>query len=222
MLRDFPIDTLNETIINFHNTPDRYRIFREALKEDKYQRASSVKKEIEFFMDREEEAGTLQRMRDAKELPVRVTHNDTKLNNVLLDASTRKALCVIDLDTVMPGLVAYDFGDAIRFGASTGAEDEKDLDKIELDLNLYKTFADGFIPACDGLTDAEIASLPLGAKIMTMENGLRFLTDYLKGDVYFSIERPEHNLDRCRTQIRLTRDMEKKWPDMEKIIQKYL
>ncbi len=213
-LRDFPAETLHETIPNFHNTPDRYRKFRKALTEDRCGRAASVREEIDFFLSREEEAGSLQRMRERGELPLRVTHNDTKLNNVMLDAETGKALCVIDLDTVMPGLAAYDFGDSIRFGASTGAEDEKDLSKIELDLNLYRTFSEGFIKACDGLTEREIKSLPLGAKTMTVENGVRFLTDYLEGDHYYAIARPEHNLDRTRTQMKLVQDMEKKWEQM--------
>ena len=222
MLRDFPIDTLHETIPNFHNTPDRFRIFHETLAADPCGRAADVKREIDFFLAREEESGALQAMRESGELPLRVTHNDTKLNNVLLDAATRKALCVIDLDTVMPGLVAYDFGDAIRFGASTGAEDEKDLSKIEMDLSLFATFADGFIPACGGLTPREIETLPLGAKLMTLECGLRFLTDYLDGDHYFGIARPEHNLDRARTQIKLVEDMEAKWDAMQAVIQNYM
>ena len=220
-LQNFPIDTLCETIPDFHNTPVRFQQFREALEKDAAGRAASVKKEIEFFLAREKEGSTLQIMRDKGQLPVRVTHNDTKLNNVLLDASTRKALCVIDLDTVMPGLVAYDFGDAIRFGASTGAEDEKDLSKIEMDMTLFETFTNGFVPECGGLTDLEIETLPLGALIMTLENGIRFLADYLNGDVYYSIDRPEHNLDRARTQLRLVEDMEKKRSAMDAVIRKY-
>lgn len=218
LLRDFPIDTLVETIPNFHNTIDRYRQFHEALKNDACGRAATVQREIDFILAREEKAGALQIMREKGELPVRVTHNDTKLNNVLMDAATRKALCVIDLDTVMPGLVAYDFGDAIRFGASTGAEDEKDLEKVRLDLDLYKVFAKGFIPACGTLTRREIETLPLGAVIMTLENGLRFLADYLNGDVYYSISRTHHNLDRARTQIRLVEEMERSFGAMEKVV----
>ncbi|MGX8720367.1 MAG: phosphotransferase enzyme family protein, partial [Eubacteriales bacterium] len=146
-LRDFPAETLCETIPNFHNTPDRYRKFHLAVDADAAGRLSSVLPEIRFLLEREEKAGTLQRLREGGELPVRVTHNDTKLNNVMLDAVTRKALCVIDLDTVMPGLVAYDFGDSIRFGASTAPEDEKDLSRVEMSLDLYETYARGFIPA---------------------------------------------------------------------------
>lgn len=220
-LRDFPAETLCETIPNFHNTPDRYRKFHLAVDADAAGRLSSVLPEICFLLEREEKAGTLQRLREGGELPVRVTHNDTKLNNVMLDAVTRKALCVIDLDTVMPGLVAYDFGDSIRFGASTAPEDEKDLSRVEMSLDLYETYARGFIPACGGLTAAELESLPLGAWTMTLENGLRFLTDYLEGDHYYHITRPEHNLDRCRTQLKLVSDMEQKWDPMTAIIRSF-
>ena len=220
-LRDFPAETLCETIPNFHNTPDRYRKFHLAADADAAGRLSSVLPEVRFLLEREEKAGTLQRLREGGELPVRVTHNDTKLNNVMLDAVTRKALCVIDLDTVMPGLVAYDFGDSIRFGASTAPEDEKDLSRVEMSLDLYETYARGFIPACGGLTAAELESLPLGAWTMTLENGLRFLTDYLEGDHYYHITRPEHNLDRCRTQLKLVSDMEQKWDPMTAIIRSF-
>ena len=221
-LRDFPAETLCETIPNFHNTPDRYRKFHLAADADAAGRLSSVMPEVRFLLEREEKAGTLQRQRERGELPLRVTHNDTKLNNVMLDALTRKALCVIDLDTVMPGLVAYDFGDSVRFGASTAAEDEKDLSRVEMSLDLYETYARGFIPACGGLTAAEIESLPVGAWTMTLENGLRFLTDYLEGDHYYHIARPEHNLDRCRTQLKLVSDMERKWDRMTAFIRRFL
>ncbi|MBQ6428914.1 MAG: aminoglycoside phosphotransferase family protein [Oscillospiraceae bacterium] len=220
-LRDFPAETLCETIPNFHNTPDRYRKFHLAADADAAGRLSSVLPEVRFLLEREEKAGTLQRLREGGELPVRVTHNDTKLNNVMLDAVTRKALCVIDLDTVMPGLVAYDFGDSIRFGASTAPEDEKDLSRVEMSLDLFETYARGFIPACGGLTAAELECLPLGAWTMTLENGLRFLTDYLDGDHYYHITRPEHNLDRCRTQLKLVSDMEQKWDRMMAIIRSF-
>ena len=218
MLRGFPAETLHETIPNFHNTPDRYRKFRETLAADPLGRAREVRAEIAFFLRREEDGAALQRMRESGALPLRVTHNDTKLNNVMLDARTRRALCVIDLDTVMPGLAAYDFGDSIRFGASTGAEDERDLARIALDLGLYETFTRGFVRACGEMDAAERESLPFGAKIMTLECGLRFLTDYLDGDHYFSIARPAHNLDRARTQIRLVEDMERKWDAMQRIV----
>ena len=218
MLHDFPAETLSETIPNFHNTPDRYRIFHETLRADPLGRAASVRREIDFLLEREAEAGRLLEMRARGELPLRVTHNDTKLNNVMLDRETRRALCVIDLDTVMPGLVAYDFGDSIRFGASTAAEDERDLDRVGLDLGLYRRFAEGFVPACGALTAAEIETLPLGAKLMTLECGLRFLTDYLDGDHYFSVARPDHNLDRARTQFKLVADTERRWDEIQTLM----
>lgn len=217
-LSDFPADTLHETIKDFHNTPDRYRKFHLALEADALGRAAGVREEIDFVLKREAAAGALQALREDGSLPLRVTHNDTKLNNVMLDAKTRKALCVIDLDTVMPGLAAYDFGDSIRFGAATAAEDEKNLDKMGLDMSLYETYARGYLHSCRSLTALEKETLPLGAKLMTLECGLRFLTDYLEGDRYFAIARPEHNLDRARTQFRLVADMEKKWDGMRALI----
>lgn len=217
-LSDFPADTLHETIKDFHNTPDRYRKFHLALEADALGRAAGVREEIDFALKREAAAGALQALREDGSLPLRVTHNDTKLNNVMLDAKTRKALCVIDLDTVMPGLAAYDFGDSIRFGAATAAEDEKNLDKMGLDMSLYETYARGYLHSCRSLTALEKETLPLGAKLMTLECGLRFLTDYLEGDRYFAIARPEHNLDRARTQFRLVADMEKKWDRMRALI----
>ncbi len=221
MLKDYPAETLHETVPDFHNTPDRYRRFRAALAADAVGRAAGVRREIDFALEHEEEGSLLQTMRVRGELPLRVTHNDTKLNNVMLDAVTRKALCVIDLDTVMPGLVAYDFGDSIRFGASTGPEDEKDLSRISMSMDRFRLFAGRFIPACGELTRQEVETLPLGAKIMTLECGLRFLTDYLEGDRYFGIAYPEHNLDRTRTQFRLVADMERKRDEMQKAVREY-
>lgn len=217
-LQDFPADTLVETIPNFHNTRDRYRIFRETVEKDPMGRAEGVRAEIEFALQRQEEAATLVDLLEAGKLPLRVTHNDTKLNNVMLDAKTRKALCVIDLDTVMPGLSAYDFGDSIRFGAASAAEDEQDLDKMEMRLDLYETFTKGFLENFPGLTELEVQMLPMGAKIMTLECGVRFLTDYLDGDHYFTIHREGQNLDRCRTQFKLVADMEAKWDRMHQIV----
>ena len=221
-LQDFPAETLAETIPNFHNTPDRYRQFHAALAADRAGRAASAEREIDFYLSHEAEAGSLLSMLDRGELPLRVTHNDTKLNNVMLDRKTRRALCVIDLDTVMPGLVAYDFGDSIRFGASTAAEDERDLSRVGLDLSLYRRFCEGFIPACGGLTKREIETLPLGAKLMTLECGLRFLTDYLDGDRYFSVACPGHNLDRARTQMRLVQETERRRDEIQGIIRAFL
>lgn len=218
MLKDFPAQKLHETIPNFHHTPDRYRIFRETLAADPMGRAAEVQAEIEFVLAREQEAGTLIAMLEQGQLPLRVTHNDTKLNNVMLDAATKKALCVIDLDTVMPGLSLYDFGDSIRFGASTAAEDEKDLSKVEMSLDLFRTYTRGFLAACPGLTERERELLPMGAKLMTLECGVRFLTDYLDGDHYFKTRYDGHNLDRCHTQFKLVYDMERKWAEMARIV----
>lgn len=217
-LKDFPAERLVEVIPDFHNTPVRYRNFRRSLERDVRNRRAEVKNETEFILEREEEMGILQHLREAGELPVRVTHNDTKLNNVLFDQKTGKALCVIDLDTVMPGLALYDYGDSIRFGASTAAEDERDLSKVELDLRKFRVYTRGFLSACRDLTDREVELLPLGAKTMTLECGMRFLGDYLDGDVYYAIRYPGQNLDRCRTQLRLVADMEKKWEEMRKIV----
>ena len=219
MLTDFPAETLSETIPMFHNTANRFKLFREKLAEDPMGRAASVKEEIEFALAHEAEASTLVDLQASGELPTRVTHNDTKLNNVMLDATTKKALCVIDLDTIMPGLSLYDFGDSIRFGAATAAEDETDLSKVEMSLDLFRTYATGFLSACPGLTDLEKKLMPLGAKMMTLECGVRFLTDYLDGDHYFKVHRENHNLDRCRTQFKLVADMEKKWAEMAAVIE---
>lgn len=217
-LRDFPAEQLVETIENFHDTEDRYKKFREAIEADECGRLREVEREVDFALKREERSCRLQKLRREGELPVRATHNDTKINNVLLDKDTRQALCVIDLDTVMPGLSAHDFGDAIRFGASTAAEDERDLSKVRLNLDYFRAFTRGFLESCPSLTDMEVKALAQGAYAMTMECGIRFLTDYLMGDKYFAIDREKHNLDRCRTQFTLAEDMERKWDEMEKIV----
>lgn len=222
MLADYPAETLHETIEGFHDTKARFAVFKQAVKDDVCGRAASVKDEIQFVLDHEDTANVLGEMQAEGKLPLRVTHNDTKLNNIMLDAKTGKAICVIDLDTVMPGLAVNDFGDSIRFGASTGAEDEPDLSKIECDMHLFEVYTKGFIEGCAGsLTETEIDMLPMGAKVMTYECGMRFLTDYLQGDVYFKIHREGHNLDRCRTQFKLVSDMEKKWDTMKAIVEKY-
>ena len=218
-LKDFPAHTLHETIHNFHNTPDRYRLFRQALEENPAGRAGQVQPEIDFALSHEKIGGELTRMLQNGELPLRVTHNDTKLNNVMLHAETRTPRCVIDLDTTMPGLSAYDFGDSIRFGAATAAEDEKDLQKVTMSLELFRIFTRGFLRACPGLTEKERQVLPLGALTMTLECGVRFLTDYLAGDHYFGIHYPDQNLDRCRTQFKLVADMEEKMDQMNAIVQ---
>jgi Ser/Thr protein kinase RdoA (MazF antagonist) len=218
LLAGFPADTLFETIPEFHNTINRYRLFKETLAKDPVGRLAGVKAEVDFLLEREELAGTLQRMRESGELPLRVTHNDTKLNNVLLDQETRKSLCVLDLDTVMPGLSLYDYGDSIRFGAATAAEDEKDLSKMTMDLEMFAAYTRGYMEACPTLTDKEVEMMPMGALLMTLECGLRFLTDYIDGDHYFRIAYPEHNLDRARTQLKLVADMQNKWEVMNRIV----
>ena len=217
-MAEFPAETLHETIPNFHNTIDRYAKFKAAVAADKLGRAKDVQAEIDFLLAREEEMATLHTLRLSGELPLRVTHNDTKLNNVMLDARTRKGLCVIDLDTVMPGLSLYDYGDSIRFGAATAAEDERDASLMHIDLDLFRIYTRGFLKACPGLTEREIELLPLGAKTMTLECGMRFLTDYLEGDVYFAIHYPEHNLVRTHTQLALVADMEANWDTMKQIV----
>ena len=218
MLADFPAANLHETIPNFHNTPDRFRAFIETVERDPMHLAKNVQPEIKFALDRQAEMATIQNALAVGELPLRVTHNDTKLNNVLLDAATRQALCVIDLDTVMPGSSLFDFGDSICFGAATAAEDEQDLSKVEMSLERFRVFTRGYVRSCPGLTAKELELLPLGAKTMTMECGIRFLADYLDGDHYFAIHRDGQNLDRCRTQFKLVADMEKKWAEMQKIV----
>ncbi len=222
LLSDYPAATLHETIPGFHDTDARFRAFREAVKNDICGRAAGVQREIEFVLAHEDLTGVFNRLLEKKEIPLRVTHNDTKLNNIMIDNKTRKAICVIDLDTVMPGLAMNDFGDSIRFGASTAAEDEPDLNKVFCDMNLYEMYVKGFLEGCAGqLTQQEVLLLPFGAKVMTFECGIRFLTDYLEGDHYFRIHRENHNLDRCRTQFRLVENMEKKWDVMNELILKY-
>ncbi len=221
LLSDYPADTLYEIIPNFHNTIDRYVQFKESVDMDIVGRVEEVQEDIQFLLAREEVGGILQKMLNAGILPLRVTHNDTKLNNVLLDTATRKSLCVLDLDTVMPGSSLYDFGDSIRFGAATAAEDEPDTSKMTLDLHLFEVYTKGFLEAAPSLTNMEVSMLPLGAYIMTLELAVRFLKDYLDGDLYFSkIAYPEHNLVRARSQMALVADMEKKWTQMNLIVAK--
>ena len=221
LLADYPAETLHEPIVNFHNTEDRFAKFLAALQADKLGRAKEVEAEIRFAMDRKADCSVaVNALREGK-LPLRVTHNDTKLNNVLIDENTQEGVCVIDLDTTMPGLSIYDFGDSIRFGANHSAEDEKDLSKVNFDLELYKRYTRGFLEgAKGGLLPAELEYLPWGAKLMTLECGIRFLTDYLDGDNYFHIRYPEQNLDRCRTKFKLVADMEDKWEEMNAVVTK--
>lgn len=221
-LSDFPADTLHETIPNFHNTPDRYRKLHVAMYEDACDRMQYVQKEIDFILEREHEAGTIQWMLESGKLPLRVTHNDTKLNNVLLDLKTRKALCVLDLDTVMPGSSLFDFGDSIRFGAATAPEDVQELSRMTLDLHRFEVYTKGFLDGCHSLTRREVELLPLGAKIITLELAVRFLTDYLESDHYFKTQYSDHNLVRTRAQLKLVQDMEAKWSQMQRIVENYV
>ena len=222
MLRDYPAETLHETIVNFHNTPDRYRQLMEAIENNAAGRLSEVTAEVEFAKARKEFAATLENAHKEGRLPLRVTHNDTKLNNILFDTNNGQALCVIDLDTIMPGYSVNDFGDSIRFGATTALEDETDLSKVNFDISLYELYVKGFVEgAKGGLTEGELEMLPIGAIMMTFECGMRFLADYLNGDTYFRIHRPSHNLDRCRNQFKLVADMESQLDQMRAIVKKY-
>lgn len=222
-LDDFPAECLNETIPDFHNTPKRFSDFLASVEKNFSGRASLVAEEIAFIKERAAFYSVLFDSYREGKLPLRVSHNDTKCNNVLLDCQTRKALCVIDLDTIMPGFSVTDFGDAIRFGASTAAEDEKELSRVRLDMNKFRVYTKGFLDGCGGLLSRdEIMLLPEGAKMMTVECGMRFLADYIDGDVYFKTSYSDHNLDRCRTQLKLVREMEEHWEEMKACVAEYI
>lgn len=208
MLDDFPVDVLHETIVDFHNTPKRVENLKKAIAEDKMGRVKEVKADIDFALECAEFADVVTNGIASGDIPVRVTHNDTKINNILFDANTGEAVAVIDLDTVMQGSALYDFGDALRMGASTAAEDEVNLDIVNFDIEAFEAFAKGFLAETkDVLTKTEIELLPFSVKLLTYECGIRFLTDYLEGDTYFKIHRPSHNIDRARNQFRLVREM---------------
>ena len=221
-LSDFPAEKLHETIYNFHNTVWRFENLEKAVAEDKCGRLAEVKDYVEFALERKKDAGlVLDAINDGR-VPLRVTHNDTKFNNVLLDDSGN-AICVLDLDTVMPGSMLYDFGDSIRFGATHAAEDEPDLTKVDVDLELFESYTKGFLEALgDRITEGELSLLAFSAKLMTLECGIRFLTDYLEGDTYFRIHFPKQNLLRAATQLKLVWDMEQKMDKMEEIVRKYV
>lgn len=222
MLRDYPARTLHETIPHFHDTESRFEQFLAALEADKMNRAEGISPEIQFILRRKADCGVaLRALREGK-LPLRVTHNDTKLNNILIDRDTREGICIIDLDTTMPGLAINDFGDSIRFGANHCMEDEQDLTKVNFDISLYEVFTRGFLEGARGsLTSAELEYLPWGARLMTLECGIRFLTDYLDGDHYFHVSHPRQNLDRARTQLKLVKDMEEQFDAMGAVVAKY-
>lgn len=221
MLADYPSGSLHETIPNFHNTVSRFQDLLAAIEADQVGRARLVQEEIAFAKARETDCRVLLDLLERGELPLRVTHNDTKLNNVMFDDETKQGICVIDLDTVMPGLSLYDFGDSIRFGANTAAEDETDLSLVSLDLNLFEQYVKGYLSAAGGsLTQAEKDNLAFSSKLLTFECGIRFLTDYLNGDTYFKTSHPAHNLDRCRTQFALVADIERKLEQMQELVLK--
>ncbi|MGI6215827.1 MAG: phosphotransferase enzyme family protein [Christensenellales bacterium] len=223
LLADFPAEQLNETIPNFHNTTKRFYRFVSALDNDRSNRAKNVEEECEFMFEHRKMMNEIVKLLDNGTIPMRVTHNDTKANNVLLDSNTGKALCVIDLDTVMPGSVLYDYGDAVRFGASTAAEDEPDTSIIRLDMDKAEAFTRGFIAETNGfLSDEELYRLPLGVKVMTCELAMRFLTDYIDGDLYFKVNSPTHNLVRARAQIALLKDIEKKEKELQAMVEKHI
>lgn len=222
MLRNFPAETLHETVANFHNTEDRYKKFEAALAADKAGRAATVKNEIDFVQARKADCSVSLDAQRSGKLPLRVTHNDTKLNNILFDRQSGEGICIIDLDTTMPGLSIYDFGDSIRFGANHSKEDEKDLSKVNFDISLYEIYVQSYMEGAQGaLTKSELEYLPWGARLMTLECGIRFLTDYLDGDHYFRTSYPGQNLDRCRTQFKLVADMEEQFEEMKRIVLKY-
>lgn len=219
MLSDYPAANLFETIPHFHDTPSRYSDLKNAVDENLSGRLQKIQAELSFALDREKDASKLVDLAAEGKIPMRVTHNDTKINNVLFDSITNEAICVIDLDTIMPGLSLYDFGDSIRSGAVTSDENEQDLNKYGLDINLFKSYTEGFLSeAGHALNEEEIANLAFSAKLMTLECGVRFLTDYLNGDTYFKTEYPEHNLVRCRTQFKLVEDIEKHMDEMNECV----
>ena len=218
-LAEFDASKLTETIKRFHDTPNRFANFKAALEADAFNRAKDCQEEINFVLSHEDTYGIAMADLQSGALPLRVTHNDTKLNNILMDEKSGEARAVIDLDTIMPGSMLFDFGDSIRFGASTAAEDEKDLDKVHFDIELFKAYAEGYCGAVkDSITAREAELLPYGAYLMTIECGMRFLTDYLSGDTYFATKYEGHNLVRCRTQIRLAAEMEANFKAMGEII----
>lgn len=219
LLCDYPAETLYETIPNFHHTIKRYQDFEKSVQNTQRIRYDNAQNEVRFLLDRKELSGKLLQLLERKELPLRVTHNDTKINNLLFDKISDLPICVIDLDTVMPGLAAYDFGDLIRTGASTAGEDERNLELVHFDITMYEACTKGFLGGCGGsLTKRELETLPFGALVITYEQALRFLTDYLNGDVYYKVTRPLQNLDRTRTQIRLLQEMEEQFDKMMEVV----
>ena len=218
-LEDFDISELIETIPGFHNTRQRYENFRKAVQENKAGRAEEVREEIDFLLSVEDKACTLTDLQQAGEIPLRVTHNDTKINNVLFHPETKASMIVVDLDTVMPGLMGHDFGDAIRFAANFVEEDCRDYEKVGVDLEVFRAFTEGFLSrTAKTVTPKELDTLALSCFVLTAELATRFLADYLDGDLYFKTNAPDHNLVRTRCQIALAKDMLKKMDRMEAIV----
>ncbi len=218
MLADLPGPRLRETIPHFHDTPFRYATFHEARERDVQHRSKHCMPEIDWALAHEDCAGLLSGLQEAGEIPERITHNDTKINNLLFDVESGKAVCVIDLDTVMPGLAPHDFGDLVRTATSPAAEDETELQKIGMRMDYFEALVDGYLDATAGyLTEAEVESLPLAGKIITIETGLRFLTDYLSGDRYFRVDSPEQNLQRCRAQFALADSIDRQLGKMQRV-----
>ncbi len=219
MLAGFPAEKLYETIPNFHNTVSRYKDFEKALEEDKAHRAAFIEDDIAFIKERKNMCSVVLDAMAEGTVPVRVTHNDTKYDNIMIDNETGEGICVIDLDTVMPGSMLYDYGDSLRFGTNAGAEDEKDLSKVWCRLDLFEAFTKGYLEELhESITEREIELMPFSARLITFECGMRFLTDFLNGDVYFKIHHPSHNLDRARAQFKLVRDMEEHEEEMTAIV----
>lgn len=218
-LADLPGARLHEVIPDFHNTPKRLERLEQVAKEDKMGRLKEVEPELDFVLKRKAETSTLLDMCAQGLFPERITHNDTKLNNVLIDDLTGTGLAVIDLDTTMPGLVHYDFGDMVRTGTSPAAEDETDLSKVTMRFEMFEALLRGYLETANSfLTPAEKEMLPFSGKLIPLEIGIRFLTDYLEGDVYFRIHREKHNLDRCRTQFKLVASVEQQFDQMQKLL----
>lgn len=223
LLDGYPAQQLHETIAGFHNTPARYRTFIESVEKNASGRKDDCLEEIKFVTERKADTEYVLNLCEKGLIPTRVTHNDSKINNVLFDTKTGKGVCVIDLDTVMPGVSLYDFGDTLRSGANNTREDDANLDNVFFDLDLFRSYTEGFLSeTADCLTQAEKENLPFGVKLMTFECGMRFLTDYIDGDVYFRTDYPAHNLVRARNQFKLVADIENKYGEMQRIVRECL
>ncbi len=221
MLTDLPGSPLHETIVGFHHTPRRFERFQEVVKADMANRAKNAKAEIDFVFENAAIGHTLSDLVKRGEVPVRIAHNDAKINNVMFDTKTNRGVCVIDLDTVMPGLSVYDFGDLVRTATCPAAEDERDLSKVAVDITLFEALAQGFVAeAGQFLTPAEKSHLVFGGKLITFEQMIRFLTDYLAGDVYYKVHREGHNLDRTRTQMKLAQSIIEQEQDLNQLVER--